>query len=153
MPIAELSEARRVGRFRNTVDSILSRVRPTSFGCWEWSGGHQSAGYATVSFGCSLQLVHRVLYQEMIGAFPAGREADHLCRHRWCVNPLHIEPVTRRENVLRGPGPDVLVARYLSRTHCPRGHPYDEANTYVDRRGYRSCRTCRLSYRVRRRAA
>ncbi len=28
------------------------------------------------------------------------------------------------------------------KTHCPAGHPYDEANTYVDKRGYRYCREC-----------
>lgn len=28
------------------------------------------------------------------------------------------------------------------RTHCPHGHPFDEANTKVDKRGWRSCRTC-----------
>lgn len=28
------------------------------------------------------------------------------------------------------------------KTHCKRGHPYDEANTYVDKRGERQCRAC-----------
>lgn len=30
---------------------------------------------------------------------------DHLCRHRWCVNPMHVEPVTNLENILRGTVP------------------------------------------------
>jgi hypothetical protein len=35
------------------------------------------------------------------------------------------------------------------RTHCPKGHPYDEANTYVTPRGWRQCRTCnRAHYRA-----
>ncbi len=29
------------------------------------------------------------------------------------------------------------------KTHCPEGHAYDEANTYVDPRGSRQCRECR----------
>ena len=34
------------------------------------------------------------------------------------------------------------------RTHCKRGHRYDEANTYIDRRGARNCRACaRISRR------
>lgn len=37
------------------------------------------------------------------------------------------------------------------RSHCPAGHPYDADNTYVNRQGWRSCRTCkRLSDRRRR---
>lgn len=28
-------------------------------------------------------------------------------------------------------------------THCPQGHPYDEANTYVNPRGVKCCRRCR----------
>lgn len=29
------------------------------------------------------------------------------------------------------------------RTHCPQGHPYDDANTYRDKSGRRNCRECR----------
>ena len=36
------------------------------------------------------------------------------------------------------------------KTHCPAGHAYDDANTYVDRHGWRSCRACkRVSDRLR----
>ena len=37
------------------------------------------------------------------------------------------------------------------KTHCPAGHPYDEANTYPGWKGERQCRT--LPSRERRRAA
>ena len=38
-------------------------------------------------------------------------------------------------------------ARNLAKTHCPHGHPYDEANTYINlRTGARECRAC---HRVR----
>lgn len=30
-----------------------------------------------------------------------------------------------------------------AKTHCPKGHPYDEQNTYVTSKGTRSCRECR----------
>jgi hypothetical protein len=49
------------------------------------------------------------------------------------VNPRHLEPVTEAENIRRAPWANV--------THCPMGHPYDEANTYVYR-GTRNCRRC-----------
>jgi hypothetical protein len=40
-----------------------------------------------------------------------------------------------------------------AKTHCPAGHPYDEANTWTDARGSRHCRACwRDAYRRRRSA-
>jgi group I intron endonuclease len=33
-------------------------------------------------------------------------------------------------------------ARAALITHCPRGHPYDEANTYFSKKGKRICRAC-----------
>lgn len=51
-----------------------------------------------------------------------------------------MEIVTRGENALRGNGPMALNAR---KTHCPKGHPYDEVNTYIDPKGKRRCRICR----------
>jgi hypothetical protein len=73
---------------------------------------------------------------------PPGMEIDHLCRKRHCVNPKHLDIVTRRENTLRGEG---LPAQRARRTACPKGHPYDEANTYIWK-NHRSCWTCRRAY-------
>ena len=47
---------------------------------------------------------HRWSYQHHIGPVPEGLVLDHLCRVRHCVNPDHLEPVTSRENTLRGEG-------------------------------------------------
>jgi hypothetical protein len=35
------------------------------------------------------------------GPVPVGLELDHLCEVRRCVNPAHLQPVTRTENVRR----------------------------------------------------
>ena len=67
-----------------------------------------------------------------------GLEIDHLCRRRGCAQPLHLEPVTGLENMRRG-----IVGRVnRAKTHCPQGHPYDEANTHQSRSGRRNCRAC-----------
>ncbi len=91
---------------------------------------------------------HRFAYELLVGPIPDGLVIDHLCRVRHCVNPAHMEPVTRWENTLRGGSFSAVAAR---QTHCVNGHPFDEENTHVDRRGFRRCRACNRE-RLRRRA-
>lgn len=70
---------------------------------------------------------------------PDDLQLDHLCRNRLCVNPSHLEPVTCRENVLRGNG---RCAANAKKTHCPRGHAYAGANLLIGTKGERCCRKC-----------
>lgn len=104
--------------------------------CWLWTGFINSTGYA--KFGTPSLYAHRVAYELVVGPIPAGLELDHLCRTRHCVRPSHLEPVTHRENVLRGNG---LAAQQARKTHCPKGHLYNEANTrwYGNRRICKQC--------------
>jgi HNH endonuclease len=108
-------------------------------GCWIWVGDRSQKGYARIGRGRA-PAVHRLIYRLMRGPIPDGLQLDHLCRVRACVNPNHLELVTRKENILRGIGPTANNAR---KTHCPRGHIYDDSNTYHSR-GQRECRTCKL---------
>jgi hypothetical protein len=90
-----------------------------------------------------VRLAHRVIYEYLVGPIPDGLSIDHLCRVRHCVNPAHLEPVTHRENVLRGQAPTAVNGR---KTRCKRGH---EFNRTV--RNGRRCYTCHLYLsRVRR---
>mgnify|MGYP001599849985 CR=1 FL=1 len=109
--------------------------------CWIWTAFIRSAGYAHVSWDGQTRDGHLIAYELTIGPVPEGLELDHLCRVRRCVNPLHLEPVTRAENLRRSP--ITFVAINLAKTHCPQGHPYDEANTYRTRDGGRVCRACK----------
>lgn len=117
--------------------------------CWGWTDVLSKAGYAYLAVDGrkgGKVLVHRLLYELMIGPIPDGKELDHLCRNRWCVRPDHQEPVTRRINLLRG---QTIAMRNAVATHCIHGHPFDEANTYWYK-GCRQCRRCRILGRARR---
>lgn len=113
-------------------------------GCWLWSAALDGKGYGHLNVGSRrdgtrrMAGAHRVAYEALVASVGPGLELDHLCRVRRCVNPAHLEPVTRQINVLRGESP---AAEHARKTHCPAGHAYDAENTYTSRRG-RHCRIC-----------
>lgn len=119
-------------------------------GCWIWKGASDALGYGRIVIAPNTwQVAHRVSYRLVKGEIPEGLQLDHLCRNPSCVNPDHLEPVTCRENLLRGEG---VTAKRAQQTHCNQGHEYTSENTVVlpgGRRGRRTCLTCR---RTRQRA-
>ena len=105
--------------------------------CWLWLGPVDKWGYGRMGKG---MLVHRFAYCEVYGEIPEGLEIDHLCRVRHCVNPDHMEPVTKKENILRGFAPSAINAR---KSHCIHGHKFTFENTIVRVNGQRQCRMCK----------
>lgn len=123
---------------RTTEDRFWAKV-DTSGECWLWTAATHHDGYGTfwVREDQQLRRAHRYAYELLVGPIPDGLDLDHLCRVRACVNPAHLEPVTRSENVRRGAG-GVLQP---PRTHCKHGHEFTQENTY-ENRGKRFCRQC-----------
>ncbi len=107
---------------------IMARVEfEPNTGCWLWAGALTSAGYGNAYLLGGYRLVHRVMYRSA-GHIQGDEVLDHKCHTRACVNPDHLRPMSRGENVL-APGSLAPTALNLLKTHCARGHPYDEANT------------------------
>lgn len=118
------------------LDIFTTRWEPDG-DCWRWTGALQNAGYG--QYGKPAVLAHRWSYELHVGPIPTDLVVDHLCRNRWCVNPEHLEVVTLAENIIRG---ESLPAKNKRKTHCPKGHPYDDENTHLTSQGWRICRAC-----------
>ena len=121
-------------------------------GCWLWVGATSKGGYGACSLAGIQRYTHRLAYESLVGPIPGALQIDHLCRTRCCCNPVHLEPVTVRENAVRGVSGKVNAARQRAITHCPHGHPYDDTNTSfrVQRNRARRCKTCARDYFHRR---
>jgi hypothetical protein len=120
---------------------FLAKTAPDpETGCWSWTAYLMPNGYGQFGIGRKVFCAHRVAYEMFVGPIPAGLQIDHLCRNRRCVNPAHMEPVTQRENIMRGEG---ISAKCAVKTHCLRGHEFDSLNTYRRPNGSRECLTCR----------
>jgi hypothetical protein len=147
-----LSEASMSSRYMDlakllsrTISRFHSRWTETSRGyktpCWIWTGKKNSSGYGCFQIARRLfveSLAHRSAHILLIGSIPKGKEIDHLCRQRDCVNPAHFRLVTHQVNVLAG---DTFAATNSRKTHCPQGHAYTSANTKTIK-GSRHCRAC-----------
>jgi len=70
--------------------------------CWEWAGRKDVNGYGVLDVGGRPVVAHKIGYELIHGPVPTGLELDHLCRNPPCVNPLHLEAVTHKENISRG---------------------------------------------------
>ncbi len=65
--------------------------------CWLWIGARTKAGYGNAWYRKRNIGAHRLVWRYIRGRLPR-RELDHLCRVRHCVNPRHLEQVSRAEN-------------------------------------------------------
>jgi hypothetical protein len=122
------------------TDRLWSKVDTSAGldGCWPWTGTTNRNGYGRLWVNRRWATTHRLVYERLVEPIPEGLTLDHLCRNRACCNPTHLEPVTNRENVLRGVGLSATAAR---RMECRRGHPYDGLRRDGDQTN-RYCRTC-----------
>lgn len=118
--------------------------------CWQWTGHVMNAGYGSFATSKGTTLSHRWSYEHFIDEIPPKVTVDHLCRNKLCVNPDHMELVTRTENIKRA-GLTGIAKREAKKTHCPKGHSYLEhgvvyKNGYTEYGTEKFARRCTVCY-------
>ena len=111
------------------AERFLDKISPEpNSGCWLWDASLDGKGYGQFMTSQNgkpkLLRAHRVSYEMHKGPIPEGLDLDHLCRVPSCVNPDHLEPVTRSENLRRGNMRESNGK--MAKTHCQNGHEYRE---------------------------
>lgn len=149
MRVALVSSAGQCGiawttQYGLTQEKADVRIRRQRNGCWRWTGVITGYGYPQWLHAGKTYRAHRLVYAAMLGPIPAGKQLDHLCCNKWCVNPAHLEPVTGRVNTLRATRGTAQINH--RKTACARrGHPFTPENTRLKQGRYgtlRSCRAC-----------
>lgn len=108
--------------------------------CKLWDG-YLVDGYGQTTHDGKRWYVHRLEWTKHHGQIPDGLLVCHACDVRNCYEITHLFLGTNRDNIrdmiMKGRG------KGQKKTHCIRGHEYTPENTYVNPRGWRSCRACR----------
>ena len=112
--------------------------------------GHvQVVGYGTLerdkngvkiphNFGGEKKRSHKYLHELILPNRP-GLWKHYIDGNKFNNRSCNLEYVTPKEMMkYRRPR-----SPQIRRDHCRYGHEYTEENTYIDKKGYRSCKTCR----------
>lgn len=124
-----------------TIERLAAHSVALPFsGCIVWTGG-SAKGYGRIYHDGRTRPTHRVAFELFRGPIPAGFDINHLCRNKACMNPTHLEAVTRSENLRYDYAIKPWGNQNTGKTHCQRGHEYAGANLRVIS-GKRYCKTC-----------
>lgn len=82
------------------VERMMTRVTKIDGGCWLFEGCVNSRGYGCVGSGRKGKsiLTHRLVVLDRDGHLDDDLTVDHMCEVKRCVNPRHLQVVTRADN-------------------------------------------------------
>lgn len=126
------------------LERLLLHVKkvPGDLACWPWIGAKKPTGYGNFWLDGKSVGAHVASFILHGGIIPFGYEVHHKCNNTQCVRPQHLEAVTPSKNILES-----VNHWNRNKTHCIRGHEFNEGNTYYRQRGTTSMRQCRLCKR------
>jgi hypothetical protein len=85
-----------------TSELFWAKVNKTDT-CWLWTGKIDPEGYGRHK----VSYAHRYAFELHSGEIiPTGRQIDHICHVRACVNPGHLRSVTNKQNGENRRGPN-----------------------------------------------
>jgi|SRR6266478_3890684 len=81
-------------------ERFWKRVQKTP-DCWLWLGAVHETGYGKFwdAFVREWTLAHRVSYVLIVGSIPRHTVLHHKCKNKLCVNPQHLEILSRESHV------------------------------------------------------
>ncbi len=123
----------------NRIKRMMDKVIIDNNGCWVWQGAKTLGGYGVSRLNGVGTVAHRISYLLLKGPIQKNMDLDHLCRNRACINPDHLEQVTRSINLSRG-----FEAR-----GCINGHEFNEDDFSIVHRKRGIERRCKICHRER----
>ncbi len=82
-------------------ERFFNRIWKNPFsGCWEWVA-ESSKGYGIFSYKGKDWRAHRFSFHYFKDILLEGYEIDHVCCNPHCVNPDHLDQVTKEEHWYR----------------------------------------------------
>lgn len=116
-------------------DRFQQYIEKTDDDCWLWIGGKHHNGYGQFWLDGRSRRAHVVALLFEGITVPRGLECHHICEHRNCVNPSHINLVSHTTNLQ-------IAGVNKRQTHCKRGHPLYGYNLGYDGKGQKKCKAC-----------
>ena len=128
-------------------ERLVLKSETDSDGCWIWNGWINYKGYGQLKFKQKTLIAHRASYMIFVGQIPEGFDVDHtchsddpekcgsykICKHRACINPEHLEAVSKKEHGSRS-----IHAKKIT---CINGHDRNVDTVYYHD-NKRHCKVC-----------
>ncbi len=142
------------GIYERKIIPLIDRISlDVKTGCWNWRGLKDRAGYGRAYYRGKNISAHRLsahLWLRM--SIRDKRYVCHRCDNPACFNPKHLFLGTALDNArdsMKKGRPRYQGPKPQNKTHCPKGHPYDSKNTYLQK----NCKCCRTCHRERQNAS